>query len=378
MSAVVAIDGQLSPLGEGRVPITDRGFLYGDSAFEVVRTYDAEPFALAAHLGRLEHTCRRLEIQLPVSLEQLAAEVGAALAASYSDRPSATPETSERYIRVVVSRGTGPLRYDPQSAGAPLRVIMVAPLPVTPDAVYRDGLSAVCLRVSRLVDDPRGAGTKASNYLPNLLAGHEARRRGAEEAIITGIHGEVLEAAAANLFVVRQGVVRTPPLGSGILAGVTRARLMELCRELGIACEEDLLFPRDLYHAEEIFLTSTIREVVPVVNVDGPGGGLRLSGEADPAAARPGFGPTVTRRRLPQTERWCWFPRFPGWGTPGCPACRGPACCACLAWLCGSCVEFLWFFVGEPIVRHLSAVAGGGACGGRPAHVKQQGVIWLS
>jgi branched-chain amino acid aminotransferase len=147
-------------------------------------------------------------------------------------------------------------------------VIIAAPLVPQPKAIYDEGVAVVCVRAPRPTDHGRAAGAKASNYLANLLAVHDARQRGGYEAILLGPGGEVLEGASSNVFVVANGQLRTPRLESAILAGITREGVLSAARAEGIPVEETALFPRDLYGADEVFITSTLREVVPVVRVD--------------------------------------------------------------------------------------------------------------
>lgn len=255
----VCIDGQIVDSGEARVPVLDRGFLYGDSVFEVYRTYDGVPFAERPHLERLARSAERLMIPMPLSLEALADEVHQTIAAAGA---------GDWYVRVVVTRGTGPLTYDPTTATSPLRVIIVAPLRPYPESMYREGAAVVTLEASRPTDDARAAGAKASNYLANLLAVHEAKERGAQEAIVVGRDGQLLEGASSNLFVVKGGVVRTPPPQPGILIGITRATVLATCERLDLTLHEAEIYPNDLYGADEAFITSSIREVMPVVRAD--------------------------------------------------------------------------------------------------------------
>lgn len=256
----VCVDGNIVDSAEARVPVLDRGFLYGDSVFEVYRTYDGVPFAEKEHLERLRRSGERLMIPMPLSVDALASEVHATLEAAGE---------GDWYVRVMVTRGTGPLTYDPTTASSPLRVIIVAPLAPHSEELYRSGAAVVLLNASRPTDDPRAAGAKASNYLANLLAVHEANQKGAQEAIVLGRRGQLLEGASSNLFVVKDGVVRTPDPEPGILVGITRAAVIEVCGFEGLTVEETELFPDDLYDADEAFITSSIREVMPVVLADG-------------------------------------------------------------------------------------------------------------
>jgi branched-chain amino acid aminotransferase len=259
-SGKVSIDGHVVDSGEARVSVFDRGFLYGDSVFEVFRTYGGVPFAEREHLERLERSADRLMIPMPVSIETLSSEVCATLDAAGE---------GEWYVRVVISRGTGPLTYDPSTATAPLRVIIAAPISVPPREHYERGIGVSLLHASRPTDDERASGAKASNYLANLLAVHEAKQKGAQEALVLGRQGQILEGASSNIFIVKNGKVRTPEPQPGILIGITRATVLAAAAIEGIEFEEAEVRPEDLYGADEAFITSSIREVMPVVSADG-------------------------------------------------------------------------------------------------------------
>ena len=256
----VSIDGQVVDSGEARVSVFDRGFLYGDSVFEVFRTYGGVPFGQREHLERLQRSADRLMISMPVSVETLSSEVAATLEAAGE---------GEWYVRVVITRGTGPLTYDPSTATTPLRVIIAAPVSVPPADHYERGIAVALLHASRPTDDERASGAKASNYLANLLAVHEAKQKGAQEALMLGRRGQLLEGASSNLFIVKDGVVRTPEHQAGILMGITRAAVLAAATTEGIGVEEGEVRPEDLYGADEAFITSSIREVMPVVSADG-------------------------------------------------------------------------------------------------------------
>ena len=256
----VAIDGEVVDSDEARVSVFDRGFLYGDSVFEVYRTYAGIPFAETEHLERLARSAARIMIPMPVSIETLSSEVRATLDAAGE---------GDWYVRVIVTRGTGPLTYDPTTASAPLRVIIAAPVSVPPAERYERGIAVALLEASRPTDDARAAGAKASNYLANLLAVHEAKQKGAQEALMLGRDGQILEGASSNLFIVKDGKVRTPEPQPGILVGITRATVIAAAAEEGIEVEEGEVRPEDLYGADEAFLTSSIREVMPVVSAEG-------------------------------------------------------------------------------------------------------------
>jgi len=256
----VSIDGRIVDGDQARVSVFDRGFLYGDSVFEVFRTYEGVPFAQQEHLERLSRSAERLMIPMPVSLQTLSAEVRATLDAAGE---------GNWYVRVLITRGMGPLTYDLTTATKPLRVIIVVPVSVPPARYYEQGIAVSLLRASRPTDDIRASGAKASNYLANLLAVYEAKQQGAQEAIMLGRSGQILEGASSNLFVVKGATLLTPEVEPGILVGITRATVIAAAAAEGIEVEETEVRPEDLYEADEAFLTSSIREVMPVVSADG-------------------------------------------------------------------------------------------------------------
>lgn len=255
----VWIDGRLSPAREARVSVFDRGFLYGDSAFEVMRTYGQRAFRESAHLARLRRSCERLLIELPHRDEQLSEIVARTIAAS------GLPEC---YVRVMVTRGVGPMNIDLAQATTPSVVVFALTLTPLAASVYTDGIGVGLSRAARATDGTRAVGAKTSNYLGSVMALHEVKQRGAQEALILGPSGEVIEGATSNVFVVRRGELFTPPIDAGILAGITRQTVLELASEQGLVVHETQLHPSDLYRADEVFITSSVREVVPVVRVD--------------------------------------------------------------------------------------------------------------
>lgn len=258
MSRIVCIDGNIVPPDEAKVSVYDRGFLYGDSVFETIRTYAGRPFALDEHMQRLERSAARVFIPLPIERAAFTAEVERALAAA--DNP-------ESYARVMLTRGTGPLGLDPSADMHPLRVIMIEPLKVLPAAMYRDGVAVITYRTERAADAAHGA--KVANYLASLLALRAAKTGGAHEALIVDSAGRVVEGTTSNVFVVRGDALVTPPEEAGILPGITRAHLLAIASAAGLRVELAPLLPEDVLGADEVFISSSIREVLPVVQVDG-------------------------------------------------------------------------------------------------------------
>jgi branched-chain amino acid aminotransferase len=257
---VASIDGVVVGPEAAVVSVYDRGFLYGDAVFEVLRTYRGKPFALVEHVARLLGSARRVAIDLPWDGELLRREITAAIEAAGND---------ESYVRAMVTRGSGPLSLDPDTARSPRRVILVEPLAPPPREAYVEGIAVVTLRAHRAVDGTDAVGAKVTNYLANLLAIREAKARGAKEAVVVDADGRVVEGATSNVFAVIGSTLVTPPESAGILAGITRRHVMGLARSTGTVVEERAPSIEELRGAAEVFITSSIRELMPVVKVDG-------------------------------------------------------------------------------------------------------------
>ena len=267
MTTLVSVDGRIVTPAEATVSVFDRGFLYGDSVFEVFRTYAGVPFGFTEHMARLGRSAGRALIPLPVSLEQFSSEIVQVIAAT------GNPET---YVRVVLTRGVGTaLGLSPSLGQKPLRVVMAMELPPMPAAMYEQGIGVITYRTERIADHTSASGAKLSNYLISVLATNEAEKAGAAEAIIVDRSGQVVEGSTSNVFVFERGVLVTPPESSGILMGITREKVLEIAKRRNIPVEERAFGIEALERAEEAFITSSIREVAPVVRVDGKtaGGG---------------------------------------------------------------------------------------------------------
>jgi branched-chain amino acid aminotransferase len=258
MSRLACVDGELLAPDEAKVSIYDRGFLYGDSVFETIRTYAGRPFALDEHVCRLERSSELVGIQLPVDRAVLAAEIQRAITAAGN---------AECYVRVMITRGTGPLGLDPAHVMRPFRVIFVEPLTPLPVAMYRDGVSVITYRTERASDAAHGA--KVGNYLASMMALRVARQAGAHEALILDAANRVTEGTTSNVFIIRGQTIVTPPDDAGILLGITRAKIIELAPQIGLSVKYSTLLVSDLLAADEVFLSSSLREILPVVRVDG-------------------------------------------------------------------------------------------------------------
>jgi branched-chain amino acid aminotransferase len=271
MPTVVNLDGVLVPPEQAKVSVFDRGFLYGDSVYEVIRTYGGRPFELEAHLARLRHSAERIGLAPKWDAARTAREIERTLDASRGgDRPDpeAAPwNAGERYVRVVMTRGAGEIGLDPALAVDPVALVVVQPLAGPPARAYREGVKAAIVGVRRAAPDAVDPSAKTGAHLPNVLAVKQARDAGAYEAVLLDGRGFVTEGSSSNVFAVAAGVLRTPPVGAGILEGVTRGVVLRLARRAGVAAEEAALRPEDLEQADEVFITSTVREIVPVARL---------------------------------------------------------------------------------------------------------------
>lgn len=260
MLGIASIDGVITPLQQAQVSVLDRSFLYGDAVFEALRTYGGRPDGLDAHLARLEHSCGLLHIEPGIARAELAREVEQAIDALPAD---------ERYVRIMITRGDLPEGLAPMSEGARLksrRVIIVRALSTARPALYEQGIRALTCSAP---PSPLWAGAKPAAYLNNLLAIGAAQRQGWDDALLLGAHGELLEGATSSAFLVKDEQLYTPPLSLGILPGITRDRVLSCAATSGIPARERLLHVHDVYRADELFLTSSVRLIVAVVEVDG-------------------------------------------------------------------------------------------------------------
>ncbi len=260
MTTRISINGVIGDAASATISPLDRGFLYGDSVYEVMRTYGGEPFGEGEHLDRLQRSADLLGIRVPLERPALVEEIRATLAAAGN---------AESYCRVVITRGSGPIGLDPALADNPCRVIIVTELKPYPAELYERGAELRLVPTGRAAEGGVAPGAKSGNYLVNILALGIAKRQGAHEAVMLDAAGRVTEGSSSNVFIVRGGVVSTPPLSAGILEGITRRKVMELARQHGLRVDERQVYPADLEAADEVFITSSIREVLPVTSVDG-------------------------------------------------------------------------------------------------------------
>ena len=259
MEATVNVNGVVTDGDQAVVSVFDHGFLYGDGVYETLRTYNRQPFLLDRHLARLRASADRLALEVRPT--------DADLETRMRDTMRRVNPGGEVTLRILVTRGVGELTYDPAACPRPTIVVIAHPHSGIPDTMLRDGISVVVASVLR--NHPRSVdpSIKSNNLLNNVLAMQEAIRQGAYEAILLNHRGELAECSQSNLFAVRDGVVLTPPLDAGLLEGVTRNFLFEVGADIGVAVNEAVLREADLERVDELFITSTTREVIPVVRV---------------------------------------------------------------------------------------------------------------
>jgi branched-chain amino acid aminotransferase len=255
--AVVHCGGKLVPLAEARVSALDAGVLYGDGIYETVRAYGGKPFAIARHLARLARSAARVALR-PPPREEVAQAVAETIAANGLE---------SAVVRVTITRGPLAKRLDLSSAGAPTMIVTADPVDPAADEERRHGVRVVYSRYLRFSRHPL-AGVKSTNYQVSLFARNEAREAGAAEVLLGDEGGDVVEAAAANVFCVEKDRLVTPPLARGILGGVTRDVVLEIARADGIEVVEDGIARKRLEAANEVFLTGTTIQVAPVVKVE--------------------------------------------------------------------------------------------------------------
>jgi branched-chain amino acid aminotransferase len=260
MRGAVYVNGKIAPADQAVVPVYDHGFVYGEGVYETLRTYNRVPFLYDRHMVRLRQSAERLLLDVPFD--------DATLLQSIDQTVAAAGELDEAYIRVLLTRGVGDLNYDLKSTPRPTTVIIVKPFEAPAARVFTDGIRISLVEMLRNHPKSVNPVIKSNNLLNNALAMQAAYRAGAEEALMCNYRGELTECSQANFFMVRGGVALTPKSAAGLLEGVTRAFIFELGRELGIEVRDEVLLPADLASADEMFITSTTRELSPVVKVD--------------------------------------------------------------------------------------------------------------
>lgn len=264
LQATVFVNGVISKADDAVVPVFDHGFLYGEGVYETMRTYRGVPFLFAPHMARMRHSASLMALDVPYSNDQMASHIKAT-GDAYVQHHGPVAET---YIRVLLTRGVGGLSYSLDACPTPTLVIIVKAFPAPPEETFTKGIRVSLVSIRRNHPDALNPAIKSNNLLNNALAMQEALRRGAAEALMLNQSGHVVECSQSNFFIVKDGRLRTAPLDSGLLPGITREWVAGLARDLGIGVDETDYTPADVFDADEAFITGTTREVTPVVTVD--------------------------------------------------------------------------------------------------------------
>ncbi|HEX8522793.1 MAG TPA: branched-chain-amino-acid transaminase [Tepidisphaeraceae bacterium] len=281
MALKIWLDGKIVDKDDAKISVYDHGLLYGDGVFEGIRAYAGRVFRIDAHLKRLYDSAKAIRLTIPLSPEQLTSAIEQTVKAN---------NFRDCYIRAVITRGVGYLGLNPTKCATPGIFIIADTIEMYPREMYDKGMAVITSSIIRNHPNALSPRVKSLNYLNNILAKIEAVDAGVPEAIMLNGEGNVAECTADNIFIVQGGRVLTPSTHDGILEGITRETILELCEEMNIPCQEKTLQRHDLYIADECFLTGTGAEVIPVTQIDG-----RTIGNGQP-------GPT-TRRLLEAFHR---------------------------------------------------------------------------
>lgn len=270
MPELAYVNGEIVPLDRARIHVEDRGFQFADSVYEVMRTYDGKLFAAEEHLARLEQSLAAIELTPPMSRAEFARALKELVRQS---------GFRDAVVYLQVTRGVAPRHRGIPVGVRPTVVMTVRELPPAPERLSGPGIKIIT------VADFRWArcDIKTTALLANVLAFHQARKAGADDAVFVAHDGTIEESTAGNVFAVREGQLITPPTGSGLLAGITRRKIIEAAATAGIGCREQALTREQLRHADEVFLSSTTAQVTPVGWVDGQPIG---QGQCGPITAR--------------------------------------------------------------------------------------------
>ncbi|MDI6785420.1 MAG: branched-chain-amino-acid transaminase [bacterium] len=268
MSFLVYLDGKLVPAEDAKISIFDHGLLYGDGIFEGIRSYNGRVFKLNEHLKRLYDSAKAITLTIPLSIEELREAVLLTLRSN---------KLRDAYIRLVVTRGKGDLGLDPKNCPKPSIFIITDKIKLYPEEFYKNGLEIVTVVTRRNIPEAINPCIKSLNYLNNILAKIEASNAGSLEAVMLNSDGFVTECTGENIFIVKDGHLYTPPTWVGALKGITRKAVIDLALNFKISFSEEVLTRYDLYTADEMFLTGTAAEIVPIVKVDG-----RVIGDGKP------------------------------------------------------------------------------------------------
>ena len=255
----IYIDGAYLPEEEARISVFDHGLLYGDGIFEGIRFYNGRVFKLEEHLARLWDSAKAICLTIPLSL----AEMEAALLETIRRN-----ELRDGYIRLIVTRGKGNLGLSPDRCPKPSVIIIAATIQLYPEEKYQTGMVMVTCATRRMAPAALSPAVKSLNYLNNIMAKIEANHAHADEGLMLNEEGYVAECTGDNIFIVKNGLIVTPPVSAGSLRGITRQAVIDLCAEEKLPLQEAQLTRYDIYTADECFLTGSAAEVIAAIELD--------------------------------------------------------------------------------------------------------------
>lgn len=255
----IYLNDQLVDSSEAKVSVFDHGLLYGDGIFEGIRLYDGCVFKLEEHLERLEYSAKAIMLDMPWTREEISDAVCETCRAN---------NLQDGYIRLVVTRGVGSLGLSIKNCDQPQLIIIADNIQLYPAEYYEQGLSIITVPTRRCNPAALPPTVKSLNYLNNILAKIEAQHLGYHEAIMLNDQGYVAECTGDNVFIIHKGVLITPASSSGALKGITRGTVLEIADDLNIPFREENMTRYDVWVADEVFLTGTAAEIVPIVEVD--------------------------------------------------------------------------------------------------------------
>jgi len=253
----VYLNGKFVDKEDAKISIYDHGLLYGDGVFEGIRAYDGVIFKLKEHIDRLYDSAKSILLEIPLSKEEMEKVVVETVRIN---------NLRDAYIRLVVTRGIGDLGLDPRKCSNPT-VFCIAE-PMNP-LLGESGIRAITSSIRRLPVDVLNPAVKSLNYLNSILAKIQANYAGVDEAFLLDSEGYVVEGTGDNIFVVKNGIIKTPPVASSVLRGITRDTVIDIAKELGYIVVEEKITLHELYVADEVFITGTAAELVPVIEIDG-------------------------------------------------------------------------------------------------------------
>ena len=254
------MDGELVNKSEAKVSVFDHGLLYGDGVFEGIRAYNNKIFLCKEHIDRIYEGAHYINIKINLSKDELVAAIYQTLEAN---------NLTDAYIRLIITRGIGDLGLDPRNCSKPSIIIIASKIALYPQELYDKGLDIITSAVPAIQGEALNPRVKSLNYLNNIMAKMEAIRAGKLEAIMLNHLGYVAECTGDNIFIIKNGIIKTPPVYAGILEGCTRNLVIKLARDAGLTVEKTMLQRYDLYNADECFLTGSAAEVIAVIDIDG-------------------------------------------------------------------------------------------------------------